>query len=129
MPEDSQKLPVPESAAAPKPLSVLSVIALAVSLLGVALYALMFRQTGFAPIPFFIAAAFASLVLPIAAKKRRVSRGLKGKALELAAIVLAGLDFYFFIFALTSAPILVGCLGWVACAIGYKLICGEKKDA
>lgn len=129
MPEESQKLPVPESAAAPKPLSVLSVISLAVSLLGVALYALMFRQTGFAPIPFFIAAVFASLVLPIAAKKRRVSRGLKGKALEIAAIVLAGLDFYFFIFALTSAPILIGYLGWITCAIGYKLICGEKKDA
>ncbi len=129
MPEESQKLPAPESAAAPKPLSVLSVIALAVSLLGVALYALMFRQTGFAPIPFFIAAVFASLVLPIAAKKRRVLRGMKGKALEIAAIVLAGFNFYFFIFALTSAPALIGCLGWVACAIGYKLICGEKKDA
>ncbi len=124
---ETHNVPIQEPVEPTKRFSALSIVSLAISLLGVLLYYLLLSHTSFFFMPFFIVSAFASLILPIVAKKRRTARGMKGKAFEIAAIVIGGFDFYFFIFALTQAPVFIGYLGWIVCAIAYKLICSEKK--
>ena len=101
-------------------MSIMSVISLIVSILGVVFYGLLFRNAVFVwP---FIKLAVVSVVLPPIAKKLRIQNNKKGKAIEIIAIVIGGFNFYCIFFALTSLPIIVAYLGWVICGIIYKMV-------
>lgn len=101
-------------------MAILSLIAALVSVLGVVLYGAMFEVLELKTL--FIIVTVASMILPVVAKKVRVMKNKNGKVLEILAIVLAGLNFYFVIFALSTLPIFVGYLGWVAVGVAYWAI-------
>ena len=101
-------------------MSIMSIIALVVSILGFFIYVSLLSGSGL--IWLFIIVGLASIILPLIAKKIRLNHGKKGRALEIAAIVVGGLNFYFIIFALTTFPLLIGYLGWVISGIVYRKI-------
>lgn len=101
-------------------MSIMSLVSLGVSILGTVVYGTLFSGSGLAWL--FIIIAVASIVLPPIAKKLRVAQNKKGKAFEIIAIVIGGFNFYCIFFALTSLPIFIGYLGWVACGIAYKMV-------
>lgn len=101
-------------------MSIMSLIALAVSVLGVVIYGTLFAGSGLTWL--FIVLSISSIVLPPIAKKLRITKNKKGKVLEIIAIVIGGFNFYCVFFALTSLPIFIGYLGWVICVVAYKMV-------
>lgn len=101
-------------------MSIMSLVSLAVSILGSVVYAAMFRNPSLTLI--FIILGIVSILLPPIAKKTRLSQGKKGKAFEIIAIIVGGFNFYCIFFALTTLPILFAFLGWVICGIAYKAV-------
>ena len=101
-------------------MSVMSLVSLAVSILGVVIYSSLFSGSGL--IWLFIMVSIASIILPPVAKKIRISNEKKGTALEIIAIVVGGFNFYCIFLALTTLPIFIGYLGWEICGIVYKMI-------
>ena len=109
-------------------MSVMSIVALAVSIVGAVLYCTLFAGSGLQFL--FIIFSIASIILPPIAKRQRLAKGKKGigMGLEITAIVIGGFNFYCIFFALTSLPILIGYLGWVICIIAYKLVKAPEKQ-
>lgn len=108
-------------------MSIMSLVALAVSVFGVVIYGTLFAGSGL--IGFFVVLSVASILLPPIAKKLRLKRNKKGKVLEIVAIVIGGFNFYCVFFALTDIPILVGYLGWVICIVAYRMVkVPERQD-
>ena len=101
-------------------MSIMSLVALAVSIMGVIIYGSLFCGSGL--IWLFTVLSIASIALPPIAKKLRLAQGKKGKALEIVAIVIGGFNFYCVFFALTSLPILIGYLGWGICIVAYNMV-------
>ena len=101
-------------------MSIMSLAALLVSILGTAIYSSLFSGSGLAWL--FIILSITSIVLPPIAKKLRLAQAQRGKAFEIIAIVIGGFNFYCIIFALTSLHIFIGYLGWVGCGIAYKMV-------
>ena len=101
-------------------MSIMSVVSLAVSILGTVIYGTIFSGSGLTWL--FVIVGIVSVILPPIAKKVRVAQNKKGKVFEIIAIVVGGFNFYCIFFALTALPIFIGYLGWVACAIAYKLV-------
>lgn len=101
-------------------MAVMSLVSLAVSILGTVIYGTLFSGSGLTWL--FIILGVASVVLPPIAKKLRIEQDKKGKVFEILAIVVGGCNFYFIFFALTSLPIFIGYLGWVGCGIAYKMV-------
>ena len=101
-------------------MSVMSLVALGVSILGTIIYSTIFSGSGLEWL--FIILSIASVVLPPIAKKMRITQGKKGKVIEILAIVVGGFNFYCIIFALTEIPIFIGFLGWVICGVAYKVV-------
>ena len=110
-----------------KGISFLSVISIVVSVLGTIIYGECFRSSSLVPV--FIVFSIASIILPVIAKRYRISKDKKGGWIEVVAIIIGGFNFYCMIFALTSAPIFIGYMGWIICGIVYKLICHKKKES
>lgn len=106
-------------------MSVLSIISVLASILGVIIYGSLFQGSGLAPL--FVAISLISVILPPIAKSVRITQGKKGKAFEIIAIIIGGFNFYCVIFALTTAPIFIAYLGWVASGIAYILL-KEKRN-
>ena len=100
-------------------MAILSIITFIVSILGFILYTLLFTAPALKGL--FIAVTIISIILPPIAKKVRIMQEKQGKVFETLAIVVAGLNFYFLIFALTTLPLYVGFLGWVVCGIACKI--------
>lgn len=99
-------------------MAALSCVSLGVSLLGIAAYFYVFvTQKCFF---LFVLLAVASMILPVLAKRQRVRQGKKGKGLEIAAIILAGYNFYFVIYLLGTVSLLWGCLGWAVTITAYR---------
>ena len=101
-------------------MAIISLVSLAVSILGTVIYGTLFSGSGLTWL--FIILGIASVVLPPIAKKVRIEQDKKGKAFEILAIVVGGFNFYCIFFALTSLPIFIGYLGWVGCGIAYKMV-------
>ena len=101
-------------------MSVMSLIAFAVSILGVVIYSSLFSGSGL--IWLFVLVSLASVILPPVAKKMRLAQGKKGKAFEIIAIIIGGFNFYCVFFALTTLPIFIAYLGWVASGVAYKMV-------
>ena len=101
-------------------MSVMSLIAFAVSILGVVIYSSLFSGSGL--IWLFVLVSLASVILPPVAKKMRLAQGKKGKAFEIIAIIVGGFNFYCVFFALTTLPIFIAYLGWVASGDAYKMV-------
>ena len=101
-------------------MAIMSLVSLAVSILGTVIYGTLFSGSGLTWL--FIILGIASVVLPPIAKKIRIEQDKKGKAFEILAIVVGGFNFYCIFFALTSLPIFIGYLGWVGCGIAYKMV-------
>ena len=101
-------------------MAILSLVSLAVSILGTVIYGTLFSGSGLTWL--FILLGIASVVLPPIAKKVRIEQDKKGKVFEILAIVVGGFNFYCIFFALTSLPIFIGYLGWVGCGIAYKMV-------
>ena len=101
-------------------MAVMSLVSLAVSILGTVIYGTLFSGSGLTWL--FILLGIASIVLPPIAKKVRIEQDKKGKVFEILAIVVGGFNFYCIFFALTSLPIFIGYLGWVGCGIAYKMV-------
>lgn len=102
------------------PLCKWSLISLAVSLVGVALYGAMFKVKELRSL--FVIVALASVVLPLIAKSKRLWDEQKGGALEILAIVVGGFNFYCIIFAMTKWPFIIAYLGWIICGVIYSRI-------
>ncbi len=100
-------------------MAIISIVSFLVSALGFACFAGV--DAGVISPSIFIAVTTVSLVLPIVAKCVRVKRNKKGKAFEILAIIVAGFNFYCIIFLMTQAPIAVGYVGWIGCAVFYKV--------
>ena len=108
-------------------MSIMSLVALSVSIMGVVIYGTLFCGSGLNWL--FIVLSIASIVLPPIAKKLRLAQDKKGKVLEIVVIVIGGFNFYCVFFAITSLPILIGYLGWVICAVAYKMVkMPERQD-
>ena len=90
------------------------------SILGTIIYSSLFSGSGLAPL--FIVLSVISILLPPIAKKLRLAQQKKGKAFEIIAIVIGGFNFYCVFFALTTLPVFIGYLGWLASSIAYKLV-------
>ena len=101
-------------------MAIMSLVSLAVSILGTVVYSTLFSGSGLTWL--FIILGLASVVLPPIAKKVRIEQDKKGKVFEILAIVVGGFNFYCIFFALTSLPIFIGFLGWVGCGIAYKMV-------
>ena len=101
-------------------MAVMSLVSLAVSVLGTVIYGTLFSDSGLTWL--FILLGIASVVLPPIAKKVRIEQDKKGKVFEIFAIVVGGFNFYCIFFALTSLPIFIGYLGWIGCGIAYKMV-------
>lgn len=101
-------------------MAIMSLVSLAVSILGTVIYATLFSGSGLTWL--FVILGIASVVLPPIAKKLRIEQEKTGKACEIIAIVIGGFNFYCIFFALTSLPIFLGYLGWVGCGIAYKMV-------
>lgn len=101
-------------------LSFLSFMSFVVSIMAFGLYVLVFSVKGLIPIWMII--SIVSVIMPIIAKKVRISKMQSGKSLEIAALFIGGFAFYSVIFAATSLNIYIGYLGWVIGGIIYKLI-------
>ena len=101
-------------------MAIMSLVSLAVSILGTVVYSTLFSGSGLTWL--FIILGLASVVLPPIAKKVRIEQDKKGKVFEILAIVVGGFNFYCIFFALTSLPIFIGYLGWVGCGIAYKMV-------
>lgn len=101
-------------------MSIMSIISLAVSIIGAVVYGLQFSYSGLSLL--FIILGVTSIILPPVAKKIRIKQKKKGKALDIIAIIIGGFNFYCIIFAFTPLPILIGYLGWLGCAIAYKIV-------
>lgn len=101
-------------------ISILSVISLAVSIIGIILYKLVFKGLSLAVIIAFVIVALAAITLPPIAKIVRLKQQKQGKILEIIAIVIGGFDFYCVFFAIIPIMgIFFGFLGWVICGIIY----------
>lgn len=107
-------------------MSILSLVSLAVSILGVVIYSVLLSGSGSAWL--FILLSIASVALPPIAKKVRISRGKKGTVFEIIALVVGGFNFYCIFFALTDLPLLIGYLGWVISGVAYKMVKKNKKS-
>lgn len=108
-------------------MSIMSLVALAVSVLGVVIYGTLFAGSGLKGL--FILLSIASIVLPPIAKKLRIKKNKKGKVLEIISIVIGGFNFYCVFFALTSLPIFIGYQGWGICVAAYTMVkVPEKQD-
>lgn len=106
-----------------KGVSVLSLIALLTSIIGFVLYGFMFEIDNVNIIlPIWVIISIFSIILPIIAKAVRLKNNQKGKIMEIISIVIGGFNFYCIIFAITKLPIFIGYLGWIVCAIIYKII-------
>ena len=101
-------------------MAIMSLVSLAVSILGTVVYSTLFSGSGLTWL--FIILGLASVVLPPIAKKVRIEQDKKGKVFEILAIVVGGFNFYCIFFALTSLPIFIGYLGWAGCGIAYKIV-------
>lgn len=101
-------------------MSIMSLISLIVSLLGVLIYSSLFSGSGL--IWLFILVSIVSVILPVIAKKIRIKKDKKGKAFEIIAIVVGGFNFYCIFFALTTVPMFIAYLGWVVSGIAYKMV-------
>ncbi len=101
-------------------MSVMSLISLAVSILGTVIYGTLFSGSGLTWL--FVILSIASVVLPPIAKKMRITQEKNGKVFEIVAIVIGGFNFYCTIFALTTLPIYIGYLGWVISGVAYKMV-------
>lgn len=101
-------------------MGIMSLMSLAVSILGTVVYGSLFSGSGLSWL--FIILGVASVVLPPIAKKIRIEQKKKGQVLEIIAIVIGGFNFYCIFFALTSLPIFIGYLGWVGCGLAYKIV-------
>ncbi len=99
---------------------VMSLISFGVSVLGTAIYASLFSGSGLTWL--FIIIGIVSVILPLIAKKIRITQAKQGKTFEIIAIVIGGFNFYCIIFALTTLPIFIGYLGWVICGIVYRTV-------
>lgn len=115
-------LPPPVSENKSVKLSVWSIVSLAVAILGVAFYGLLFEIGGGLFAIAFFAFSLASVILPPVAKKIRHAKRQKGGAFEIIAIIVGGFNFYMIIFAFTHLPLFIGYLGWIVCALVYKFI-------
>lgn len=108
-----------------------SVFALVVSILAFALYALLFE--GAKVYGLWIVVSIVAPTCPIAAKYLRLKQGSKGKALEIAALVLGCFDFYFVIFAATKWNInLAFTVIAVVCVVYAKMfnqVNGEAQES
>ena len=101
-------------------MSILSLISLAVSILGAVVYTSLFKGSGLALL--FVILSIVSLILPPIAKKIRIKNGKKGSIFEILAIIIGGFNYSFVILALTKLPLIIGYLGWVVCGIAYKYV-------
>ena len=101
-------------------MSVLSIISLLLSIIGVIIYNLLSSSSS--SIGLFVTISLISIVLPPIAKKFRISHGKRGSGLEIAAIVIGGFNFYCMIFALTKLPMTIAYLGWLISGISYALV-------
>ena len=73
-------------------MAVMSLVSLAVSVLGTVIYGTLFSDSGLTWL--FILLGIASVVLPPIAKKVRIEQDKKGKVFEIFAIVVGGFNFY-----------------------------------
>ena len=73
-------------------MAIMSLVSLAVSILGTVVYSTLFSGSGLTWL--FIILGLASVVLPPIAKKSRIKQGKKGKVFEIIAIVVGGFNFY-----------------------------------
>ena len=101
-------------------MSIMSLAALVVSILGVVIYGSLLSGSGL--VWLFVLVSIVSIVLPVIAKKRRITQGKTGRVLEIIAIVIGGFNIYFIFFALTELPILVAYLGWAIGGVAYRLV-------
>jgi len=103
---------------------IFSYISLCISAIGTLLYFIMIGGKLYFLKYFFIIFGLISVVLPPIAKKLRLKNNLYlyGKNIEIFAIVLGGINFYYIISIFTKMPILIACLGWVICALVYKFV-------
>lgn len=101
-------------------MSIMSLVSLAVSVLGTVVYGSLFNGSGL--IWLFIILSIVSIVLPPIAKKVRIKNAKKGKVFEIFAIIIGGFNFYCVFFALTTLPIIVAYMGWIVCGVAYKLV-------
>lgn len=108
-------------------MSVLSIISLLLSIIGVIIYNLLSSSSS--SIGLFVTISLISIVLPPIAKKFRISHGKRGSGLEIAAIVIGGFNFYCMIFALTKLPMTIAYLGWLISGISYALVKETIKKA
>lgn len=106
-------------------MSILSLVSLLVSILGVVIYGSLFNESGVTWI--FVLLSIVSLLLPPIAKKVRISCEKTGEVPEVFAIIVGGFNFYCVIFALTTLPIFFGYLGWVVSGIVYKAVNPEAR--
>ena len=99
---------------------IMSLLSLGVSVLGAVIYASLFSGSGLTWL--FIIIGIVSVILPLIAKKIRITQEKQGKAFEIIAIVVGGFNFYCIIFALTTLPVFIGYLGWIICGIVYRTV-------
>ena len=101
-------------------MAVMSMVSLAVSIVGTVVYGIAFSNPEWTW--GFIILGIVSIALPPLAKKLRIEQDKKGKVLEVLAIIIGGFNFYCIIFAISSLPIFIGYLGWIGCGIAYKMV-------
>lgn len=106
------------------PISILSVIALMMSALGLILYPIVLSNATIAPLWLII--SICSIVMPPFAKKDRINKNKRGTGIEIIAIIIGGFNFYCIIFAITQFPIFIGYLGWIICGVIYKFTAQDK---
>lgn len=101
-------------------LSALSLLSLIVSMVAFGLYVLAFSDKRI--IPVWMIVSIVSVIIPVIAKKVRLSKMQDGKGFEITALVIGGFAFYSVVFAATSLNIYIGYLGWIIGGIVYKKI-------
>ena len=84
--------------------SLLSIVSLVISILGFVFYAMLLDKKGFVYLPWLVFSV-SSIIVPIIAKYIRKRHGKRGKAFEVAAMVIGVFDFYFVFFAATKISI------------------------